>query len=100
MDELRPFYTAEQVTQLLCLGVTVAAVPPPGLRADLLALKTNASEVLSQTQWADDASIAELLSLLADIPAAPTAAGEGGILSSCFAAALDFADFSTFRALA
>merc|ERR1719379_3065060 len=39
------------------------------------------------------------MALLADIPAAP-AAGDGGILSSCFAAALDFADFSAFRALA
>jgi hypothetical protein len=99
-DELRPYYTAEQVTQLLCLGLTVAAEPPPELRADFLALKTNAGEVLSQTQWADDAFIAELMALLADIPAAPTAEGGGGILSSCFAAALDFADFSAFRALA
>merc|ERR1719379_2345982 len=39
------------------------------------------------------------MALLADIPAAP-AAGDGGILSSCFTAALDFADFSAFRALA
>jgi hypothetical protein len=100
MDELRPFYTAEQVTQLLCLGFTVAAEPPPELRADLLALKTNAGEVLSETKYADDEQIAELMALLADIPAAPTAAGDGGILSSCFAAALDFADFSAFRALA
>jgi hypothetical protein len=98
MDELRPFYNAEQVTQLLCLGLTVAAEPPPELRADLLALKTNAGEVLSQSQWADDESIAELMALLAEIPAAPT--GEGGVLGSCFSAALDFADFPSFRALA
>ena len=35
------------------------------------ATEPTSREVLSQSQWADDASIAELLSLLADIPAAP-----------------------------
>jgi hypothetical protein len=60
VEELRPYYSAEQVTQILCLGITIAAAPPPELRADLVAIKLNAGDVLAQEQWADEESLEEL----------------------------------------
>lgn len=97
--ELRPWYSAEQVTKLLCLGVTIAASPPPQLRADLLALQSNAQEMLAQAQWADPKALDELFGLLAKIPAAPAQDG-AGLLGAGFLALLEFADFPSFRALA
>jgi hypothetical protein len=99
VEELRPYYSAEQVTQLLCLGITIAAEPAPELRADLVAIKLNAGDVLSQEQWADEESLEELLQQLADIPSAPSSEG-AGLIGACFQNLLDFADFAAFRGLA